>query len=243
MRIVAAEVELGRPLQSIGVVVSRGRAVRAAARRGALRPPRSRCTGPPCTLAQSVTGRTLLGALALADDDFGRASVIRLDERAPLRANGERLRPAGWARSALRAGVVRGPEQWTDRLGQSGDRARRRAAARRVRRMARCRVWGRRARVVGGVGRLGPHVHEQGARVAGGAPAMARGRALRVRRGRAGGRRPPVPRRDRARADQPRTRPRTISGRCWRCLRGVGVRSATECSAGRCAMSWASTST
>ncbi len=33
------------------------------------------------TLAQSVAGRTLLGALALADDEFGRPSVVRLDER------------------------------------------------------------------------------------------------------------------------------------------------------------------
>ena len=118
MRIIAAEVELGRPLHRIGVVYRQGEPY-ARLLDEELASASIPMHGPSVrSLAQSVTGRTLLGALALADDDFGRASVIRWMSAAPLRANGERLRPARWARVALRAGVVRGPEQWTDRLGQ-----------------------------------------------------------------------------------------------------------------------------
>ena len=156
------------------------------------------------SLAQSVTGRTLLGALALADDDFGRASVIRWMSAAPLRANGERLRPARWARVALRAGVVRGPEQWTDRLGQ---RATELDATRPL--LAEYVAWL--------VAECGVDERESWAAWADwarmfmsrvlGSPAARRrwpeAELSRVRRGRAGGRRPPVPRRDRARADQP----------------------------------------
>ena len=118
MRVIAAEVELGRPLHRIGVVY-RQREPYARLLDEELASAGIPMHGPSVrSLAQSVTGRTLLGALTLADDDFGRASVIRWMSAAPLRANGERLRSARWARVALRAGVVRGREQWTDRLGE-----------------------------------------------------------------------------------------------------------------------------
>ena len=103
MRIIAAEVELGRPLHRIGVVYRQGEPY-ARLLDEELASASIPMHGPSVrSLAQSVTGRTLLGALALADDDFGRASVIRWMSAAPLRANGERLRPARWARVALRA--------------------------------------------------------------------------------------------------------------------------------------------
>jgi RecB family exonuclease len=118
MRIIAAEVELGRPLHRIGVVYSQGEPYARLLDEELASAAIPMHGSSVRSLAQSVTGRTLLGALMLADDDFGRASVIRWMSAAPLRADGERLRPARWARVALRAGVVRGPEQWTDRLGQ-----------------------------------------------------------------------------------------------------------------------------
>ncbi len=118
MRVIAGQVELGRPMHRIGVVY-RQREPYARLLDEELAAAGIPMHGPSVrSLAQSVTGRTLLGALTLADDDFGRASVIRWMSAAPLRANGERLRSARWARTALRAGVVRGPDQWTDRLGQ-----------------------------------------------------------------------------------------------------------------------------
>ena len=118
MRVIAAEVEAGRPLHRIGIVY-RQREPYARLLDEELAAAGIPMHGPPVrTLAQSVTGRTLLGALSLPDDDFGRTSVIRWMSTAPLRADGGRLKSARWARLALRAGVVRGPEQWTDRLGE-----------------------------------------------------------------------------------------------------------------------------
>ncbi len=137
MRIVAAELEAGRPLNRIAIV-AREREPYGRLLDEELAAAGIPMHGPsPRTLAQSIAGRTLLGALSLADDHFGRASVVGFMSSAPLRFNGERVSAARWARTALRAGVVRGPDQWTDRLGRHAADDSQAAAARRVRRMAR----------------------------------------------------------------------------------------------------------
>ncbi len=81
------------------------------------RRPASPCTDhrPARSPSRSPAAR-LLAALSLADDQFGRATVVGLMSSAPLRFNGARVSAARWARTARRAGVVRGPEQWTHRL-------------------------------------------------------------------------------------------------------------------------------
>jgi ATP-dependent helicase/nuclease subunit B len=126
MRIIAAELEAGRPLHRIGVVY------RQADPYARLLEEELESAGIPMhgpsvrTLAQTVAGRTLLGALALADEQFSRTAVVRWMSAAPIRFDGNRVRSARWARTARRAGVVRGADQWTDRLGRvaiSDDRA------------------------------------------------------------------------------------------------------------------------
>ena len=118
MRIVAAELDAGRPLNRVAIV-AREREPYGRLLDEELSAAGIPMHGPsPRTLAQSISGRALLGALSLADDHFGRASVVGFMSSAPLRFNGERVRSAVWARTALRAGVVRGPDQWTERLGR-----------------------------------------------------------------------------------------------------------------------------
>ena len=118
MRLIASELEAGRPLHRIAVVY-RLRDPYAQLLDEELTAAGLPMHGPSVrTLAQSVTGRTLLGALALADDGFSRGEVVRWLSAAPIRVDGRRVRAARWARIARRAGVVRGAEQWTDRLGR-----------------------------------------------------------------------------------------------------------------------------
>jgi len=118
MRIVATELDAGRPLHRVAIV-SRQREPYGRLLDEELAAAGIPMHGPsPRTLAQSVTGRTLLAALRLADDDFERRAVIELMSSAPIRFEGTRVPASWWARIALRAGVVRGPDQWTDRLGR-----------------------------------------------------------------------------------------------------------------------------
>ena len=117
MRIVAAELEAGRPLHRIGIVY-RQREPYARLLDEELAAAGIPMHGPAVrTLAQTVAGRTLLGALRLADDDFSRVDVMRWMSAAPIRVDGARIPLARWSRTARRAGVVKGEQQWIDRLG------------------------------------------------------------------------------------------------------------------------------
>lgn len=69
-------------------------------------------------LADTVAGRTLLGALALDRRGWGRSEVIALVTGAPVRA-GDRLAPSRrWDAISRRAGVVGGLADWQSKLGQ-----------------------------------------------------------------------------------------------------------------------------
>ena len=93
MRIIAAELQQGRPLHRIGVVY-RLREPYAQLLDEELTAAGIPMHGPSVrTLAQTVTGRTLLGALALVDDGFSRGAVIRWMSAAPIRVEGGRLPP------------------------------------------------------------------------------------------------------------------------------------------------------
>ncbi len=194
---------------------------------------------------RSVAGRTLLGALGARRRRLRSSVGAALDERGAdsvqRRAAEGRRR---WARTALRAGVVRGPDQWTDRLGRACDRVDDQAPllAEYVAWLVdECGVdereswaawadWAARVPEQGCSGR--PRRDGDGPRPSSRPTTRSSGwskasvRSSRSSRVRSVGR-----------------RPRRTSRRCWRCLPVVGARSATECSAGRCATSWASTST
>lgn len=79
------------------------------------------------TLAQSVAGRVLLGALALGDGRFRRSDVVAWWRSGPVRdlATGGRVRVSWWDRLAREAGITGGLDQWRQRLDQA-------AAARRA---------------------------------------------------------------------------------------------------------------
>jgi len=69
------------------------------------------------TLAQTVAGRTLLGLLDLALDDYPRTELSAWLRDAPvLDADGRRVPAARWDRISRDAGVYRGPDQWRQRL-------------------------------------------------------------------------------------------------------------------------------
>ena len=70
------------------------------------------------TLAETAVGRTLIGLMDLADSDLQRGLITSwltgCPVRSPLRA--VRLNPSRWDRLSKEAGIVRGIEQWRDRL-------------------------------------------------------------------------------------------------------------------------------
>ena len=68
------------------------------------------------TLADSVLGRGLLGLLALPDRDYQRHDVMRLLASAPVFHRGRAAPAARWERISRTAEIVRGPEQWHQRL-------------------------------------------------------------------------------------------------------------------------------
>jgi RecB family exonuclease len=68
------------------------------------------------TLADSALGRGLLGLLALPDHDFQRHDVMRLLASAPVFRDGRPVPAARWERISRHAEIVRGPEQWQQRL-------------------------------------------------------------------------------------------------------------------------------
>jgi len=78
-----------------------------------------RWTGPSTRrLANSVAGRVLLGALALAEADFARDAVAAWLTVAPVLdpADAKPIPAHRWDTISRRAGVVAGSEQWRDRL-------------------------------------------------------------------------------------------------------------------------------
>ncbi|MGH9047930.1 MAG: PD-(D/E)XK nuclease family protein, partial [Acidimicrobiales bacterium] len=74
----------------------------------------------PMTLAESVTGRALLGALELADGEWRRSDVVRWLESAPITRGreGSRVPTSRWDDVSARAGVVEGVNQWRTRLSR-----------------------------------------------------------------------------------------------------------------------------
>ncbi|HEY3669716.1 MAG TPA: PD-(D/E)XK nuclease family protein [Acidimicrobiia bacterium] len=68
------------------------------------------------TLADSALGRGLLGLLALPDRDFQRHDVMRLLATTPVYRRGREVPSASWERISRDAEIVRGPEQWQQRL-------------------------------------------------------------------------------------------------------------------------------
>ncbi len=81
------------------------------------------------TLAETAVGRTLVGLMELVDGDLQRSQVVSWLTGCPVRStfrhSGEgrnpgagrpRLNPSRWDRLSKEAGIVRGIEQWRDRL-------------------------------------------------------------------------------------------------------------------------------
>ena len=75
------------------------------------------------TLGQTAPGRALVTALEVAAGGFRRADVAALLRAAPIvqPATGARVPAAWWARLAREAGVVRGVDQWRERLAAAAD--------------------------------------------------------------------------------------------------------------------------
>lgn len=76
------------------------------------------CHGPsPRTLAHTVAGRVLAGAVALPDNRFARAEVVAWLQSGPiLDRAGEAVPADRWDRRSRQAGVTAGPAQWRARL-------------------------------------------------------------------------------------------------------------------------------
>ena len=199
MRIVAAELEAGRPLNRIAIVYRQSEPYGADPRRGADGSwhPDARASGRH---ARAVGRGSHVARRARA---CGRRlrSTLRgpLDEllSAPRRrwlSQVGRMGPVGAARLASCAE----PMQWTDRLGEQAlDDGQAPLLAEYVAWLVdECGVD--ESRVVGRVGRLGARVPRQDARVGPGASALARARARRLRCGRAHRRGAPIAGRRRA---------------------------------------------
>ena len=88
--------------------------------------------GPdPTTLKDSAAGRLLLGLLGVIEDDFGRSQLMQWLAEAPVRdgpggfvASAELMH---WEALSRQAGVVRGLDQWRERVGRSVEQAEERA--------------------------------------------------------------------------------------------------------------------
>ena len=69
------------------------------------------------SLASTVAGRALLGALGLGDHDWRRDEVVAWITSVPLLHDGHLVPAAEWDVLSARAGVVSGLGQWRERLG------------------------------------------------------------------------------------------------------------------------------
>jgi len=79
-------------------------------------------------LAETVAGRTLLGALALPAQQWRRDRVMALVSGAPLRHGAQAARPFAWERLSRQAGVVSGLDGWARQLARHAETERLRAA-------------------------------------------------------------------------------------------------------------------
>ena len=68
------------------------------------------------TLSDSVLGRGLLGLLALPDREYQRHDVMRLLASAPVFHRGQAAPAARWEKISRAAEIVRGADQWRQRL-------------------------------------------------------------------------------------------------------------------------------
>ncbi|MCE2457203.1 MAG: PD-(D/E)XK nuclease family protein [Dehalococcoidia bacterium] len=70
------------------------------------------------TLAETAVGRTLVGLMELADSDLRRGQVASWLTGCPVRSPSReiRLNPSRWDKLSKEVGIVRGIEQWRDRL-------------------------------------------------------------------------------------------------------------------------------
>lgn len=68
------------------------------------------------TLGESVSGRTLLGALSLPRDRWRRDRVMALVSGAPVRHGERATRPSSWELLSRRAGIVGGLHDWYRKL-------------------------------------------------------------------------------------------------------------------------------
>ena len=85
------------------------------------------------TLADSAAGRTLTGLLSMPGGEFRRADVMEWLTSCPVRppgAAGGGFSPSRWDSLTRAAGVVRGPEQWRERLGHHATRLKEEATGR-----------------------------------------------------------------------------------------------------------------
>ncbi len=81
------------------------------------------------SLASTVAGRALLGALGLADHDWRRDDVVAWITSAPLLDHGHLVPAAEWDVLSARAGVVSGLDQWRERLASQARALRAQASA------------------------------------------------------------------------------------------------------------------
>ena len=85
------------------------------------------------TLADSAAGRTLTGLLAMPGSEFRRADVMEWLTGCPVRPPEVRngfFSPSRWDSLTRTAGIVRGLEQWRDRLSQHAARLQEEASRR-----------------------------------------------------------------------------------------------------------------
>ncbi len=81
--------------------------------------------GPsPARLADSVAGRTLLGAMGLRTSGWGRAEVIALLSGGPVRHEGHHAPSGRWDELSRAAGVVGGRDDWKAKLAAHAARLR-----------------------------------------------------------------------------------------------------------------------
>ncbi len=77
------------------------------------------------TLADSAAGRTLIGLLAMSGSDMRREDVMAWLTGCPVRPAGAAaagFNPSRWDALTRKAGIVRGAEQWRDRLNHYAER-------------------------------------------------------------------------------------------------------------------------
>ncbi len=117
LRLIMGRLAAGTPLHRIAVLY------RASQPYALLAQEQFRAAGIPCngpgirTLAQTLTGRALLGLLRLRETDFRRDILMDWLSSAPILEDSGQPAPAQrWELLSRSAGVVRGASQWQERL-------------------------------------------------------------------------------------------------------------------------------